>query len=77
MFASYLSQDVQFFDKHKTGLLIDRLTSDVQVIILVLIITKQYNNLTFTKSKISLSQNLCHFFLIVLKQINKKILSGL
>jgi len=30
LFASYLRQDVQFFDKHKTGLLIDRLTSDVQ-----------------------------------------------
>ncbi|KAL4224808.1 ATP-binding cassette [Mactra antiquata] len=30
LFDSLLRQDIQFFDKHKTGELIDRLTSDIQ-----------------------------------------------
>ncbi|KAK3101490.1 hypothetical protein FSP39_003998 [Pinctada imbricata] len=30
LFESLLSQDVEFFDKHKTGELVDRLTSDIQ-----------------------------------------------
>jgi len=33
LFRSYLQQDVAFHDQHKTGMLIDRLTSDIQVII--------------------------------------------
>ena len=34
LFRSYLEQDVAFHDQHKTGALLDRLTSDVQVSIL-------------------------------------------
>lgn len=30
LFSSLLKQDIEFFDRHKTGELIDRLTSDVQ-----------------------------------------------
>jgi len=30
LFKSFLHQDVSFYDEHKTGELIDRLTSDVQ-----------------------------------------------
>lgn len=30
LFSAYLKQDIEFFDTHKTGELVDRLTSDVQ-----------------------------------------------